>query len=299
MPRPRSLPPHVPRRQHAGPEAARPARGPQHRRQRLGGGAGIQADLKTFTALNVHGCSAITCVTAQNTLGVSRVDALPPEALTAQVEAVVSDLPVAALKTGMLLNRALIEATVAAMARLALVPRALAPGAVTGGGSGDGVPRRGGAAGGGGHHATIRAALLPLADLVTPNIHEARLLSGLAITGAAAMERAAERLSALGAAAALVKGAGLRGLRGCDVAWIDGRAMAGSAGPIDTPHTHGSGCTLSAAITAAISRGDGLVGRSPRQGLRGGWPAPFPGHRGRPGPALPLASLAARWGDGQ
>ena len=84
-----------------------------------GGGAGIQADLKTFTALNVHGCSAITCVTAQNTLGVSRVDALPPEALTAQVEAVVSDLPVAALKTGMLLNRALIEATVAAMARLA------------------------------------------------------------------------------------------------------------------------------------------------------------------------------------
>ena len=85
-----------------------------------GGGAGIQADLKTFTALGVHGCSAISCVTAQNTLGVSRVDALPPQALTAQIEAVVSDLAVAALKTGMLLNRALIEATAAAIAPLAL-----------------------------------------------------------------------------------------------------------------------------------------------------------------------------------
>ena len=76
-----------------------------------GGGAGIQADLKTFTALKVHGCSALSCVTAQNTRGVSRVDALPPEALTAQIEAVLSDLKVAALKTGMLLNRGLIEAT--------------------------------------------------------------------------------------------------------------------------------------------------------------------------------------------
>ena len=85
-----------------------------------GGGAGIQADLKTFMALRVHGCSAISCVTAQNTLGVSRVDALPPEALTAQIEAVVSDLAVGALKTGMLLNQALIEATAAAIAPLSI-----------------------------------------------------------------------------------------------------------------------------------------------------------------------------------
>jgi len=91
-----------------------------------GGGAGIQADLKTFMALEVHGCSAITCVTAQNTTGVSRVDALPPAALVAQIEAVMSDLPVAALKTGMLLNAALIEATAAALAPLKL-PRLIDP----------------------------------------------------------------------------------------------------------------------------------------------------------------------------
>ena len=91
-----------------------------------GGGAGIQADLKTFTALQVHGCSAISCITAQNTLGVSRVDALPAEALTAQIEAVVSDLAVAALKTGMLLNGGLIEATAAAIQPLTL-PKLIDP----------------------------------------------------------------------------------------------------------------------------------------------------------------------------
>ena len=85
-----------------------------------GGGAGIQADLKTFLALQVHGCSAITCVTAQNTLGVQRVDALPPEAIAAQVGAVLSDLPVGAIKTGMLLNRPLIEATAAALSGVGL-----------------------------------------------------------------------------------------------------------------------------------------------------------------------------------
>ncbi len=91
-----------------------------------GGGAGIQADLKTFLALQVHGCSAISCVTAQNTCGVSRVDALPPEALTAQIEAVLSDLPVAALKTGMLLNACLIAATARALEPLA-IPRLIDP----------------------------------------------------------------------------------------------------------------------------------------------------------------------------
>ncbi|MFM9103271.1 MAG: bifunctional hydroxymethylpyrimidine kinase/phosphomethylpyrimidine kinase, partial [Cyanobium sp.] len=101
-----------------------------------GGGAGIQADLKTFTALGVHGCSAITCVTAQNTLGVSRVDGLPPEAVTAQIEAVVSDLAVGALKTGMLLNQALIEA--------------IARGAID----------------------AYRQCLLGQAELLTPNLHE-------------------------------------------------------------------------------------------------------------------------------
>lgn len=132
-----------------------------------GGGAGIQADLKTFLALQVHGCSAITCVTAQNTCGVSRVDALPPEALSAQIEAVLTDLPVAALKTGMLLNRSLIEVTARALEPLT-IPRLIDPVMVSRAGSVLLEPEA---------IEAYRQRLLPLADLITPNIHEARLLS--------------------------------------------------------------------------------------------------------------------------
>jgi len=211
-----------------------------------GGGAGIQADLKTFTALGVHGCSAISCVTAQNTLGVSRVDGLPPEALTAQIEAVVSDLAVGALKTGMLLNQALIEATAAAIAPLTvaklidpvMVSRAgavlLEPGAID----------------------AYRQVLLSQAELLTPNLHEACLLSGCSITTPAEVERAAERLLAMGPAAVLIKGGGLAELRGRDYLLSSvgpGRWLVHA--PIDTPHTHGSGCTLGAAITAGRAQG--------------------------------------------
>ncbi len=211
-----------------------------------GGGAGIQADLKTFSALQVHGCSALTCITAQNTRGVSRVDALPPEALSAQIEAVCSDLAVAALKTGMLLNRALIEATAEAIAPLA-VPRLVDPVMVSRAGAVLLEPE------------AIEAygrCLLPLAHLLTPNLHEARLLSGREIGGAADVEQAAEALLELGPEAVLIKGGGLAALRGRDYLLV-----AGSPGewlvspPVDTPHTHGSGCTLGAAITAWRARG--------------------------------------------
>jgi hydroxymethylpyrimidine/phosphomethylpyrimidine kinase len=213
-----------------------------------GGGAGIQADLKTFLALGVHGCSAITCITAQNTCGVSRVDPLPPEAVSAQVEAVCSDLAVVALKTGMLFDAALIEATAAAIADLP-ASRVIDPVMVSRAGAPLVAPKA---------IAAMGRSLLPLADLVTPNIHEAQLLTGLTITGAATMEQAAERLCALGARASLVKGGGLAGLRGCDVAWIEGRAHWFRGPEVDTPHSHGSGCTLSAAITAAITRSGDL-----------------------------------------
>ena len=211
-----------------------------------GGGAGIQADLKTFTALQVHGCSAISCVTAQNTLGVNRVDGLPPEALTAQIKAVVSDLAVGALKTGMLLNEALIEATAAAIAPLAvaklidpvMVSRAgavlLEPGAID----------------------AYRRTLLPQAELLTPNLHEARLLTGLAIEGAEAVEQAAEKLLEMGPAAVLVKGGGLAELRGHDyLLTLQGTGRWLAHASIATPNTHGSGCTLGAAITAGRTRG--------------------------------------------
>jgi hydroxymethylpyrimidine/phosphomethylpyrimidine kinase len=213
------------------------------------GGAGIQADLKTFTALGVHGCSALSCVTAQNTLGVYRVDALPPDALIAQIEAVVSDLAVGAVKTGMLLNQELIEAAAGALAPLevaklidpVMVSRAgavlLEPSAID----------------------AYRTSLLPQAELLTPNLHEARLLVDQSINDRAGVERAAERLLAMGPSAVLIKGGGLPELRGMD--YLLSGAEGGrwlSHAPIDTPHTHGSGCTLGAAITAGRARGLGL-----------------------------------------
>jgi hydroxymethylpyrimidine/phosphomethylpyrimidine kinase len=215
-----------------------------------GGGAGIQADLKTFTALQVHGCSALTCITAQNTRGVSRVDALPPEALTAQIEAVLSDLKVAALKTGMLLNRGLIEATARALAPLA-IPKLIDPVMVSRAGAVLLEPEA---------IQAYREHLLPLADLLTPNLHEARLLSGLPIASAADVERAAAALRKQGVAAVLVKGGGLAELRGRDYLLAGeepGRWLVGAV--IDTPHTHGSGCTLGAAITAHRARGLALA----------------------------------------
>lgn len=211
-----------------------------------GGGAGIQADLKTFTALGVHGCSALTCVTAQNTCGVSRVDALPPEALTAQIEAVLSDLPVAAVKTGMLLNAALIEVTASALAPL-VIPRLIDPVMVSRAGSVLLEPAAIDA---------YRRLLLPLAELLTPNLHEAALLSGVAIETAADVERAAARLLELGPGAVLIKGGGLEELRGRDYLQVAGGQGEWLVHPaVETPHTHGSGCTLGAAITAAHARG--------------------------------------------
>ena len=218
-----------------------------------GGGAGIQADLKTFTALRVHGCTAISCITAQNTTGVSRVDALPPEALSAQIEAVLSDLPVAALKTGMLLNAGLIEATAEALGPLA-IPRLIDPVMVSRAGSVLLEP------------SAIDAyrLLLPLAALLNPNLHEAQLLSGVAIGASAGasgelerqVEQAAGRLLELGPAAVLIKGGGRAVLRGRDYLLTRaGEAQWLSHAAIDTPHTHGSGCTLGAAITAQRALG--------------------------------------------
>jgi len=210
-----------------------------------GGGAGIQADLKTFMALRVHGCSAITCVTAQNTTGVSRVDALPAAALTAQIQAVLNDLPVAALKTGMLLNAELIEATAAALTPLA-IPRLIDPVMVSRAGAVLLEPEA----------IDAYRLLLPLAELLTPNIHEARLLSGIAIEAAADVERAAERMLDLGPVAVLIKGAGLPQLRGRDyLLRSDAPGQWLQHELINTPHTHGSGCTLGAAITAQRARG--------------------------------------------
>ena len=211
-----------------------------------GGGAGIQADLKTFLALQVHGCSAITCITAQNTCGVSRVDGLAPEAVSAQLEAVLSDLPVAALKTGMLLNRPLIEATAAAIQPLA-IPRLIDPVMVSRAGAVLLEPEAIDA---------YRQLLMPLADVITPNIHEARLLSAASIDTPADVERVAEQLLQFGSGAVLIKGGGLPELRGSDYLLHQGGAGQWlQHRPVETPHSHGSGCTLGAAITALRAKG--------------------------------------------
>ncbi|NJD20052.1 MAG: bifunctional hydroxymethylpyrimidine kinase/phosphomethylpyrimidine kinase [Gemmatimonadetes bacterium] len=210
-----------------------------------GGGAGIQADLKTFHAFGVYGTSALTAVTAQNTLGVSAVHPIPLEVVRAQIDAVVTDLPPAALKTGMLATAGLVGTVAAAIRAHGLTRYVLDPVMVSTSG----------------HRlldadaeATLVRELLPLAALVTPNLHEARILTGRAVATLADMRDAARALVDLGAAAALLKGGHLEG-DAVDLLW-DGEAERVWRKPrLDTRHTHGTGCTLSAAGAAGLARG--------------------------------------------
>lgn len=213
-----------------------------------GGGAGIQADLRAFMAFRVHGCTALTCVTAQNTSGVSRVDALPPAGLEAQLLAVQSDLAVDAIKTGMLLNTELIQTT-ANRLREWSVPRVIDPVMVSRTGAvlleDDAIT-------------TLKHELLPLATLLTPNRHEARLLSGHELSDESDTERAAAAIHAQGPSAVLIKSGNNRCQGGRDL-FYDGSVHWLPGGWIDTPHSHGTGCTLSAAITAGLARGNDLL----------------------------------------
>ena len=221
-----------------------------------GGGAGIQADLRTFSFHRVHGTSALTAITAQNTRGVTRVDVLPPEAVTAQVDAVASDMRVDAVKVGMLARRDIIEAVSERLGALSLGPVVLDPVMVSRAGSqliDD---------------AAVEAlrALLPRAAILTPNRHEARLLAGMDIETLEDMREAARRIHRLGPKAVLVKGGGMQGaLRGTDV-WFDGVSLETLAiEPVETPNTHGTGCTLSAAIAARLA-----LGSTPLEAVRRG-----------------------------
>jgi hydroxymethylpyrimidine/phosphomethylpyrimidine kinase len=213
-----------------------------------GGGAGVQADLKTFACHCVHGTSALTCVTAQNTLGVTRVDALPAAAVVAQFEAVWQDIGVQALKTGMLLNQEIIQAVAATLGALPTPPPVVVDPVM--------VSRTGAQLIDNQAITTLTTDLLPLATLVTPNRYEAELLTGLTLDTLAAMEAAARAIYQLGPQAVLVKGGGMAGaLRGTDL-WFDGeRVEVIRTETVDTPHTHGTGCTLSAAITANLALG--------------------------------------------
>jgi hydroxymethylpyrimidine/phosphomethylpyrimidine kinase len=212
-----------------------------------GGGAGIQADLKAFAFHRVHGTSALTCITAQNTLGVNRIDALPPESVVAQIAAVMDDIGVQAAKTGMLLNREIIAAIADYLQARPIQHLVVDPVMVSRAGAqlldDDAV-------------ALMRDRLIPLATIVTPNRHEAQLLTGREITTLADMQQAAQQIYQLGAQAVLVKGGGMAGeLRGVDV-WFDGQTCdVIRTQTIDTPNTHGTGCTLGAAIVANLAIG--------------------------------------------
>ncbi len=210
-----------------------------------GGGAGIQADLKTFYAFGVFGTSALTAVTAQNTLGVRAVHAIPLELVAEQIDAVVCDLRPAAVKTGMLATADMVETVAERLQRHALTRYVLDPVMVATSGDrllDDDAER------------SLADRLLPLALVVTPNLHEAGILTGRDVRTFADMGAAARELVRLGAGAALVKGGHLEG-DAVDLLW-DGRDEHVWRKPrLDTRHTHGTGCTLSAAVAAGLAKG--------------------------------------------
>jgi len=209
-----------------------------------GAGAGIQADLKTFAALQVYGLSAITAITAQNTQGVRAAFPLAPELIEAQIDAVLEDIGADAAKTGMLASPEIIEAVARCVTRWQ-VPLVVDPVMVAKGGDRLLAPAA---------IATLRDELIPLATVVTPNLPEAEVLTGLRIETLTDMRRAAEAIAQLGAQHVVVKGGHSSG-NPVDV-YFDGEQFVElPAERIVTQHTHGTGCTFSAAITALLARG--------------------------------------------
>ena len=210
-----------------------------------GGGAGIQADLKTFAAHGVFGTSAITAVTAQNTLGVICWQALPADLVTAQIEAVIGDIGADAVKIGMLATAAIVEAVAAAIRALDLPQVVVDPVMIAKGGDrlldSDAV--------------AALAELLPTAHVVTPNVPEAEVLAGISVRSVEDMHRAGERILRLGPRVVLVKGGHLDGPDSIDVVCTASGTFEIRRPRILTRHTHGTGCTLSSAIAANLALG--------------------------------------------
>jgi hydroxymethylpyrimidine/phosphomethylpyrimidine kinase len=217
-----------------------------------GGGAGVQADLRTFAAHGVWGLSAITAVTAQNTLGVQAVEMLPAHIVRAQIDAVATDIGAGAVKTGMLGRADVVRAVAEALLAHRLRPLVVDP--VVRSSHGSALLDSAGLD-------ALRSDLLPLAALVTPNLSEASALAGLPAPAGdrAGMEEAAAAVLALGPRAVLLTGGHLPGAgspdllltRDGEAVWLEGERLRGR-------HTHGTGCVLSAAVTARMARGEGL-----------------------------------------
>lgn len=211
-----------------------------------GGGAGIQADLKSFAALGVYGCSAISSLTAQNTLGVQGILPVPPEFVVAQMHSVLSDIDVGAIKTGMLATAEIIDAVANILNKYPAIPlvldpvmvatsgdRLLAPNAIT----------------------TLIKNLIPRAIIITPNLLEAAALLDLPIAEThSEIEQQAKQLLAMGVPAVLMKGGHAKGTEANDFLFTHNEQFVFSAPRLEIKNTHGTGCTLAAAITAGLAK---------------------------------------------
>ncbi|HEY5629435.1 MAG TPA: bifunctional hydroxymethylpyrimidine kinase/phosphomethylpyrimidine kinase [Candidatus Limnocylindrales bacterium] len=211
-----------------------------------GGGAGIQADLKTFAALGVYGASVITAITAQNTVEVRAIHEVPIDVVAAQIDAVLDDIGADAAKTGMLSSAAIIEVVADRLRAHGPLPLVVDPVMVAK--SGDRLLREDAVA-------ALRETLLPLAAVVTPNAPEASVLAGIDVDDVTSAREAARRIFDLGPGIVIVKGGHLEGDRADDIVF-DGRAFHVLSAPrLATAHTHGTGCTFSAAIAAGLAQG--------------------------------------------
>jgi hydroxymethylpyrimidine/phosphomethylpyrimidine kinase len=211
-----------------------------------GGGAGIQADIKAVTAMGAFAATAITALTAQNTEGVHGVVAVEPAFIAQQIEVVLTDIGADALKTGMLHSAEVIDTVAASLKKHAPgVPLVVDPVMVAKGGHRLLL---------GEAEAALRDTLLPMADLITPNLPEAEALAGFPVSVEVNMRRAAERLAALGAKAVLMKGGHLAGETVVDLLFHDGRFDRFEERRIKSRNTHGTGCTLASAIAAGLAQ---------------------------------------------
>jgi hydroxymethylpyrimidine/phosphomethylpyrimidine kinase len=209
-----------------------------------GGGAGIQADLKTMLACGVHGMSVVAAVTAQNSLGVQGYWELPLDAVRAQLDSVLGDIGVDAVKTGMLASSALVSLTAAALSGLE-VPVVVDP---------VGVSKHGDSLLAPDALAVVREELLPVATLVTPNLHEVAQLTGITVASADGLLEAAQAMHAFGSRWVLVKGGHLDG-DAVDLLYDGTQSWVFTAPRLDNRHTHGTGCTLASAIASYLALG--------------------------------------------
>jgi len=213
------------------------------------GGAGLQADLKTFHRMGVYGEAIITLITVQNTRGVTRVDVMAPDLVLEQIHAVCSDIPPHAAKIGALGNRAVVEA-VAAAAQNFRFPLVIDPVMIS---------KHGASLMDQEAQSALAARLIPRAFLLTPNLEEATVLAGFPVTDIASMRKAAEKLVSLGAKNVLIKGGHLSAGDAVDVLFEPEHGFQEFSAPrIATKHTHGTGCTYSAAIAAELAKGSAL-----------------------------------------